>query len=192
MEKKVSRLDKYFDEDAVCSVYLKTEGKRSKTELTIYYKGNMIRAEVSGENFYDNIDAVLPKIERQIYKHKSKLESKLKKDAFEEKQLFFREEILPQEGKLVKTKTFTLTPMTTEEEPLGMYLNREVMEDLEEKCKSLKPPYDAVALAYYYEGKSAEEIAALENRNKKTIQTQIYRARDMLKKMYGKERAEYG
>ena len=115
VEKKVSRLDKYFDEDAVCSVYLKTEGKRSKTELTIYYKGNMIRAEVSGENFYDNIDAVLPKIERQIYKHKSKLESKLKKDAFEEKQLFFREEILPQEGKLVKTKTFTLTPMTTEE-----------------------------------------------------------------------------
>ena len=62
VEKKVSRLDKYFDEDAVCSVYLKTEGKRSKTELTIYYKGNMIRAEVSGENFYDNIDAVLPKI----------------------------------------------------------------------------------------------------------------------------------
>ena len=115
VEKKVSRLEKYFDDDSVCSVYLKQEGRFSKTEVTIYYKGNMIRAEVSGDNFYDNIDAVLPKIEKQIYKHKSKLESKLKKDAFEEKQLFFREEILPQEGKLVKTKTFTLTPMTTEE-----------------------------------------------------------------------------
>ena len=94
--------------------------------------------------------------------------------------------------RMIPTSEEEMPPMTTEEDPLGMYLNREVMEDLEEKCKSLKPPYDAVALAYYYEGKSAEEIAALENRNKKTIQTQIYRARDMLKKMYGKERAEYG
>ena len=114
VEKKVSKLDKYFDEDAVCSVYLKQEDKLSKTELTIYYKGNMVRAEVCGDNFYDNIDAVLPKIEKQIYKHKSKIESKLKKGAFLEKQLFFREEVLP-ESKLVKTKTFTLTPMTTEE-----------------------------------------------------------------------------
>ena len=114
VNKKTARLEKYFDEDALCSVYLKTEGKRSKTELTIYYKGNMIRAEVSGENFYDNIDAVLPKIEKQIYKHKSKLESRLKKDAFVEKQLFFREEELP-EAHVVKTKTFRLTPMTAEE-----------------------------------------------------------------------------
>lgn len=85
VEKKVSRLEKYFDDDSVCSVYLKQEGRFSKTEVTIYYKGNMIRAEVSGDNFYDNIDAVLPKIEKQIYKHKSKLESRLKKDAFVEK-----------------------------------------------------------------------------------------------------------
>lgn len=112
--KKVSRLEKYFDEDAVCSVYLKQEGKRVKTEITVYYKGNMVRAEVLGDNFYDCIDEVLPKIEKQIYKHKSKIESKLKKDAFAHEQLFFGDEFLP-ESKLVKTKTFDLTPMTTEE-----------------------------------------------------------------------------
>ena len=114
VEKKVARLDKYFDDDAVCSVYLKTEGKYCKTEVTIYYKGNMVRAEVSGDNFYDNIDAVLPKIERQIYKHKTKIEDKLKKGAFAEKQLFFGDEDL-HESKLVKTKEFKLTPLTTEE-----------------------------------------------------------------------------
>lgn len=115
VEKKVSRLSKYFDDDAVCSVYLKQENKYLKTEITIYYKGNMVRAEVSGDNFYDNIDAVLPKIERQIYKHKTKIEDKLKKDAFLGKQLFFRDDVDAEEGKLVKTKTFELTPMTTEE-----------------------------------------------------------------------------
>ena len=109
------RLEKYFEDDALCTVFLKQEAKYAKTEITIAYKGSVVRAEATADNFYDGIDDVLPRIERQIYKHKSKLESKLKKDAFEEKQLFFREEILPQEGKLVKTKTFTLTPMTTEE-----------------------------------------------------------------------------
>ena len=74
----------------------------------------MIRAEVAGENFYDDIDEVLPKIENQIYRHKSKLESKLKKDAFFEKRLFLEEADVPV-GKLVRTKTFRLTPMTTEE-----------------------------------------------------------------------------
>lgn len=114
VNKKVSRLEKYFDENDLCSVYLKQEKNFVKTELTVYYKGNMVRAEVAAENFYDAIDEVLPKLEKQIYKHKTKLESKLKKGAFAEKQLFFGEAELS-ESKLVKTKTFALTPMTTEE-----------------------------------------------------------------------------
>ena len=114
VEKKIGRLDKYFDDDSVCTVYLKQDGRFCKTEVTILYKGNMIRAEVAGENFYDDIDEVLPKIENQIYRHKSKLESKLKKDAFFEKRLFLEEADVPV-GKLVRTKTFRLTPMTTEE-----------------------------------------------------------------------------
>ena len=114
VEKKIGRLEKYFDEDSVCTVYLKQDGKFAKTEVTILYKGNMIRAEVSGDNFYDGIDNVLPKIENQIYRHKTKLESKLKKDAFFEKRLFLEEADVPV-GKLVRTKTFKITPMTTEE-----------------------------------------------------------------------------
>ncbi len=114
VNKKVSRLDKYFDEDAVCTVYLKQDSKFVKTEITVYYKGNMVRAEVTGDNFYDAIDAVLPKIEKQIYKHKTKIEGKLKKDAFAQGQLFFGEEVFFR-PEPVKTKTFELVPMTTEE-----------------------------------------------------------------------------
>lgn len=112
VNKKVSRLDKYFDEDALCSIYFKTENRLCKTEVTILYKGNMVRAEVAGKNFYDNIDSVLPKLEKQIYKHKGKLESKLKQGAFAEKQLFFKGEVPAAEGTPVKVKTFDLTPMT--------------------------------------------------------------------------------
>ena len=114
IDKKVSRLEKYFDEDAVCTVYLKQDSKFVKTEITVYYKGNMVRAEVTDENFYDAIDAVLPKIEKQIYKHKTKIESKLKKDAFMQDQLFFGGEVFFK-AEPVRTKTFELVPMSTEE-----------------------------------------------------------------------------
>ncbi len=43
-------------------------------------------------------------------------------------------------------------------------------------CLSLKPPYDRVAKAHFYEEKTALEIAEESATNVKTIQTQIYRA----------------
>ncbi len=114
LQKKVRRLEKYFEDDALCTVFLKQEAKYAKTEITIAYKGSVVRAEATAENFYDGIDDVLPRIERQIYKYKTKIESKLKKDAFAEKQMFFADEDI-EPSKLVKTKTFELEPMTTEE-----------------------------------------------------------------------------
>lgn len=94
--------------------------------------------------------------------------------------------------RMIPTSDEEMPPSVTEEEPLGLYINREAMEELKQRCGALKPPYDAVAYAYYYEGRTADEIAAKEKKKKKTIQTQIYRARDMLKKIYGKEQDTYG
>jgi len=115
IEKKVSKLDRYFDEDSVCKMFLKKEGKSYKMEITIEYKGNFIRADLLGENFYDNIDILLPKIEKQIYKHRTKLEKKLKVTAFKEKNIFnFSEEELKPDV-LVKTKNFVMEPMSIDE-----------------------------------------------------------------------------
>lgn len=61
-----------------------------------------------------------------------------------------------------------------------------VMEELKQCCKSLKPPYDEVARRYFYEEQSVGQMAAELGRNEKTVQTQVYRARAMLKKLYGK------
>ena len=51
IEKKVARLDKYFEEDAHCRIYLKVEKRDSKMELAINYKGAFILAEAKGDNF---------------------------------------------------------------------------------------------------------------------------------------------
>lgn len=67
-------------------------------------------------------------------------------------------------------------------------LDREVRRQLKENCLKLKSPYKEVALAYFYEELDAAAIARQYGRNIKTVQTQIYRARDALRKLYGKER----
>lgn len=70
--------------------------------------------------------------------------------------------------------------------PEEAYLEDEVRRELYENCKALKPPYDEVALDYYYYELDVGEIAAKREKNPKTVQTQIYRARGMLRKSYRK------
>ena len=73
--------------------------------------------------------------------------------------------------------------------PEDICLEKEVKERLLEYCGRLKPPYNEIAKSVYYDEKKAVEIAKERNENVKTVQTQIYRARDMLRKIYGKERS---
>lgn len=70
--------------------------------------------------------------------------------------------------------------------PEELCMEEEVKNELLLKCGRLKPPYDEIAREYYLEEMSAAEIAAKRKTNIKTIQTQIYRARDMLRKLYRK------
>ena len=54
---------------------------------------------------------------------------------------------------------------------------------VEALCMQLKSPYKEVAYAYFCKELSVPEIARQTGKNPKTIQTQLYRARAMLKKM---------
>lgn len=67
------------------------------------------------------------------------------------------------------------------------YLETEVRKELYDCCCRLKPPYSSVALDYFYYEMDIGEIVAKTGKNIKTLQTQIYRARAMLKKLYRKE-----
>lgn len=73
------------------------------------------------------------------------------------------------------------------ETPENIFIEREVKEGLLMNCSRLKPPYDEIAKAYYYDEMDAKEIAAHYGQKIKTVQTQIYRARAMLRKIYRKE-----
>ncbi|MGN0156416.1 MAG: RNA polymerase sigma factor [Lachnospiraceae bacterium] len=66
-------------------------------------------------------------------------------------------------------------------------LEDQVKEKLLQSCQKLKPPYDDIAVRYFYKEYSTADIAKQLDRNEKTVQTQVYRAKAMLRKIYGKE-----
>ncbi len=67
-----------------------------------------------------------------------------------------------------------------------------VKEELKQRCEALKPLYRDVALDYFYYELDISQIAEKTGRSIKTLQTQIYRAKAMLRKQYGKEAPQYG
>lgn len=113
IEKKLEKLDKFFDEAAKAKVVLKQSKDIESLEVTIGFSGVIIRAEVSGDNMYENIDVVVPKIEKQIIKHHSKLKSKKIRVRDEA----IAESVIEREPakKVVRSKSFDLVPMTVED-----------------------------------------------------------------------------
>ncbi len=76
LEKKLQKLDKYFGEEPTIKVIMSGNGKQCRLELSLIYNGHQFRSEVTGATMYYNIDAALPKLERQIIRHKEKLTDK--------------------------------------------------------------------------------------------------------------------
>jgi len=123
IQKKVDKLDRYFEDDAKARVVCSLQNKIFKLELTIVNKKKIFRAEVVGENMYENIDTALPKIERQIVKTAKRARDLFRQQAFEMPTLEFLPE-LPEdeEKKIYKTKEFDLSPMPIEEAVENMEL----------------------------------------------------------------------
>ncbi len=112
ISKKVEKLGRYFTENANCKVMCKLEGNIYKMEITILDKGMLYKSETSSDNMYENLDTVLPKIERQIVKTISKKNNKYKKGVTPADLAFL--ENVPQfkAKKIVKRKNISLVPLS--------------------------------------------------------------------------------
>ncbi len=115
IRKKVGKLDKYFDDTKVVKVLLKKENDECNMEICVQYDKSFMRAAVGGENMFDIIDIVLPKFERQILKHRSKLQQKVKANAFKEAPLYLKSVPEEKETKIARVKEFDMFPMSVTE-----------------------------------------------------------------------------
>lgn len=78
-------------------------------------------------------------------------------------------------------ETFSALP-DQKADPEAAYLQAESKKEILALCRQLPPPYGEIAEAHFYEERSIREIAEEKGRNIKTVQTQVYRAKGLLKK----------
>src|SRR5699024_3887500 len=89
--------------------------------------GTILRAEEATDDMYATIDKVVDILERQIRKHKTKLQNRYQDGRtirFENIAPLTREEEEKEKPKIVKTKRFDMKPMDVEEAVLQMELLR--------------------------------------------------------------------
>lgn len=76
-ETKLSKLEKYFSEDVTVHITAKVyPNKRAKAEVTIPRKDVTLRAEETTNDWYNSLNVVVDKLERQIRKHKTKMQKR--------------------------------------------------------------------------------------------------------------------
>ena len=120
-EKKVMKLERFFDEDAEALIVFSVEKNRNNVELTVHGAGTWFRASESTSDMFASIDAVVTTIERQIRKNKTRLEKRLRVNAFDDMAAGGAEEY-EDEFHVVKSKSFPVKPLDVEEAILQMNL----------------------------------------------------------------------
>lgn len=135
-EKKVSKIERYFDEieEVDAHVNLRTySDKSAKVEVTVPLPNVVLRAEETSQDMYGSIDLVADKLERQIRKYKTKVNRKHRRQNLDRPEAIdpdlwgtdvpglddneFEDEV---SSSIVRTKQVELTPMSPEEAVLQM------------------------------------------------------------------------
>lgn len=119
--KKVSKLARYFPQDAEVQVTMSVEKNRHIVEVTIPYAGGIIRGEEVTGDMYASIDNVISKLEKQIIRHRTKLEKSLRYEETPQDSGWYEDD--EDEGpQIVRVKRFSMKPMSIEEAMLQMEL----------------------------------------------------------------------
>lgn len=117
VEKKLSKFNRFFGEDAQAQVTVIHSGDHETVEVTIKASGLFFRAERTADMREDALEAVVDSLFRQIVKNKDKLEKRMKTAVTPE---FVDDVYEADEYRVVKTKHFPLKPMEVEEAILQM------------------------------------------------------------------------
>ncbi len=127
-KEKLSRINKYIgDSDNIrASVLISVKGHNQKVEVTIPLKNVILRAEEARDDLYAAIDVVVDKLERQIRKNKTKIQSKKMKEKMSKDFMLEAidqiEEHEENNNKIVKRKKVEVKPMSEEEAVIQMEL----------------------------------------------------------------------
>ena len=113
VQRKLSKFDRIFDEDADATVTVTLEKNRQTVEIMIKQRGMLYRAEATAPEMNEALDDVVAALGNQIRRNKKRLERAQKMQPVE---LPDKED----EPEIAKRKTFYVKVMTVEEAILQM------------------------------------------------------------------------
>ncbi|MEW6081188.1 MAG: ribosome-associated translation inhibitor RaiA [Bacillota bacterium] len=121
VEKKVGKIEKYFNSPLSAQVTLGIERGRHIVEVTVPVDSMLLRGEEDATDMYASVDLVVEKIERQIRKYKTRLNRKLRYTMAREP-AGVQPELEEEETRIVKVKKVPVKPMSPEEAVMQMNL----------------------------------------------------------------------
>ena len=122
VEKKLSKFNKLFSEDATANVVVTLEKNRQTVEITIRDHSMVYRAESTMPEMNDALDRDIEILKRQIRKNKTKLEKRIKSGNIETiiADLPVDDEPVEDEYKVVRKKQVLVKPVTVDEAIIEM------------------------------------------------------------------------
>jgi ribosomal subunit interface protein len=133
VEKRISKLEKYFEKDLKNTAHVNLKvypDKQAKVEVTIPLPYLTLRAEEMSNDLYASVDLVTDKLERQIRKYKTKVNRKSREKGFKNLEFASTQDTADTEAdsasdneskfQVVRTKQLALKPMDNEEAILQM------------------------------------------------------------------------
>lgn len=119
-EKKLERIEKYFDEEFSVNVTIRTEKNLQIAEMHVITKANTYRAVTEHRDLYASIDKDIDILEGQIRKAKTKRDRINKEESIKIKELAFVGEEKPIEDEILKTIYYDIKPLAPEDAKLKL------------------------------------------------------------------------
>lgn len=120
---KLGKFNRIFGDDVVANVKVRPEKDQKVIEVTLKIQNHFYRAETIADDGFTALDLAVEVLEGQIRKHKTRIEKKIHDYAYMKEYLkteFTAPEEEAPEGKIIRRKSFDISPMDAEEAVLQM------------------------------------------------------------------------
>ena len=119
LDKKMDRIEKYFEGDIDVVVTIRTEKTEQIAEMSVKVKQDTYRAVTAHKDMYASIDRDIDILEGQIRKIKTRKDKANKDDSIKSMNADLKEENVI-ENEIIKTIYYDIKPMTPEDAKLKL------------------------------------------------------------------------
>lgn len=126
VDKKLERIQKYFDEEFDVNVTIRAEKNMQIAEMHVITRANTYRAVTEHRDLYASIDKNIDILEGQIRKGKTKRDRINKEDSIKVKDMVFAPEEQEVKDEILKTIYYDIKPIAPEDAKLKLEDSRDL------------------------------------------------------------------